>query len=419
MYKICQLACEFPSKLPRQQQFSISTLPLETIFSLAMEFLRNTALLLASVIIALLLAEGILRLYNPFETRIRGEQITLRTDFVHKMPNLINPKLAPELVHTRNNIGFRGPDWPPKDENAIRIFAVGGSTTECFYLSDGLDWPAVMARELHSQKSVVDSKDSLSDPKISQSFPLWVNNAGLDGHSTFGHRILLQEILQQYKPHYILYLVGANDVGRWDLSDHHQMGIPAASTSSWVRTWRNFITHHSELGALAENLVRGYRARSLGVNHQNIDFSTLPQRDVIDEEVQQTITLNESGYTQAYHQRLSLLVDETLALGIQPVLITQPVPYGPTTDPETGANLARIEVRSGSGYQRWREVELYNNVTREIAATYDILLIDLEVELSKNTVYYYDFIHFTEEGAKEVGRIVGKHMQNRLALETN
>lgn len=383
-----------------------------------MEFIRNTALLLASILVAFLLAEAILRLYNPFETRIRGEQITLRTDFVHKMPNLINPKLAPELVHTRNNIGFRGPDWPPKDDNAIRIFAVGGSTTECFYLSDGLDWPAIMARKINSQK-IIDSINTAFDPEISQSLPVWVNNAGLDGHSTFGHRILLQEILQQYKPNYILYLVGANDVGRWDLSDHHQMGIPTTSTSSWVRTWRNFITHHSEMGALAENLIRGYRARSLGVNHQNIDFSTLPQRDVIDEEVQNTITLNQSGYTQAYHQRLSLLVDETLALGIQPVLITQPVPYGLAIDPESGVDLARIEVRYGSGYQRWREVELYNNVTREIAATYDILLIDLERELPKNTVYYYDFIHFTEEGAKEVGRIVSENMLSRLAIETN
>jgi lysophospholipase L1-like esterase len=384
-----------------------------------MEFIRNTALLLASIIVALLLAEGILRLYNPFETRIRGDQITLRTDFVYKMPNHVNPKLAPKLIHTRNNIGLRGPDWPPKDENAIRIFAVGGSTTECFYLSDGLDWPAILARKLNSQKTNVNPNNTLSDPTTSQSLPFWVNNAGLDGHSTFGHRILLREILHQYEPHYILYLVGANDVGRWDLTDHHQKGISAASTTSWVRTWRNFITHNSELGALAENLVRGYRARSLGVNHQNINFSSVPHIETTEEDVQKTIAINNSGYTEAYRQRLTTLVEKTLELNIQPILITQPVPYGPTIDPETGINMATIQVRYGSGYQRWREVELYNDITREVASMYDILLIDLEQEMPKNTIYYYDFIHFTEEGANEVGKIIGKHVQNRLALETN
>lgn len=381
-----------------------------------MEFLRNTALLLASVIIALLLAEGILRIYNPFETRIRGDQITLRTDFVYNTTNLNSPKLPRELVHTKNNIGFRGPNWPPEYENAIRIFAVGGSTTECFYLSDGLDWPAVMANELIKNNSTNETAliNNSGKSTKSQSFPLWINNAGLDGHSTFGHRILLREILHQYQPHYILYLVGANEVGRWDLSDHNQKGIPATGTISSIRSWRNFLAYHSELGALADNIMRGYRARSLGVNHQNIDFSTVPHREVVDKEVQQTIVLNQSGYTQAYQQRLTLLVEENIKLGIQPILITQPVPYGPAIDPDTGIDLATIEVRSGSGYQRWREVELYNDVTREIATKYDILLIDLERELPKNTRYYYDFIHLTEDGAPEVGKIVAKHVQKLL-----
>jgi hypothetical protein len=384
-----------------------------------MEFIRNTALLLASILVALLLVEGILRLYNPFETRIRGDQITLRTDFVYNTTNLNNPKLPRELVHTKNNIGFRGPDWPPKDENAIKIFAVGGSTTECFYLSDGLDWPAVMAKELITQRStnISELNDSLVKSTTSHS-PLWINNAGLDGHSTFGHRILLREILHQYQPHYILYLVGANEVGRWDLSDHNQKGIPAKGSFSSIRSWRNFITYHSKLGALADNIMRGYRARSLGVNHQNIDFISVPHREIIDEDVQHTIALNQSGYTQAFQQRLTLLVEENLKLGINPILITQPVPYGPAIDPETGIDLATIEVRSGSGYQRWREVELYNDVTREIATEYDILLIDLERELPKNTRYYYDFIHFTEDGAREVGRIVARHVQ-RLLISNN
>lgn len=398
-----------------------------------MELIRNTALLLASILLALLLAEGVLRLYNPFDTRIRGNQITLRTDVIYRMPNKINPKLAPELVHTRNNIGFRGPNWPPQDEHAIRIFTVGGSTTECFYLSDGLDWPAVMATRLDSVTGTRYSHfvNTISSPELNtnaeiphqshtdtiQNTTFWINNAGLDGHSTFGHLLLLREILHQYNPHYILYLVGANEVGRRDLSDHHQAGVSPSGFTSLARTLHQHFAHHTELGALTDNLIRAYRARSLGVTHQSVDFKEMPIRDASEAEINHTIALNQSGFIQAYQQRLTLLVEETLNFGIQPILLTQPVPYGPAIDPETGIDLARIEVRSGSGYQRWREIELYNDVTRQIAAKYDIILIDLEQELPKNTRYYYDFVHFTEKGAHHIGEIVAKQLLNLFYIK--
>jgi lysophospholipase L1-like esterase len=395
-----------------------------------MNVLRNTALLLTSIFLALLLAEGILRLYNPFDTRIRGNQITLRTDVVYRMPNRMNPKLAPELVHTRNNIGFRGPDWSPQAEGAVRIFAVGGSTTECFYLSDGYDWPAVMAAQLHLRSATRNSQYvnilNHTDTTQQENTPIpthsdtthnvtfWVNNAGLDGHSTFGHRILMQEMLHLYNPHYILYLVGANDVGRSDLGDHVQSGVIPARPTFSVRTLHQLWAHHTEFGALADNLIRAYRARSLGVTHQNVNFESLPYRDVSEEEIAQNLALHRSGYIQAYQQRLTLLVEETLQYGIQPILLTQPMPYGPAIDPETGIDLARIEVRSGSGYQRWREVELYNEVTRNVAAQFDLMLIDLEQELPKNTRFYYDMIHFTDEGAQQIGEIVAKRLLDLL-----
>ncbi|MCH8525002.1 MAG: SGNH/GDSL hydrolase family protein, partial [Balneolales bacterium] len=211
--------------------------------------MRNTLLLLGSILVGLLLSELLLRIYNPIETRIRGERIILRTNTVYDMPNLVNPKLASRLVHTRNNIGFRGPDWPPAPD-AITLFAVGGSTTEGFYLSDGNDWPAVTARYL------------------SESHPIWMNNAGLDGHSTFGHTILLNDILHTYQPDYILYLIGANDVGRMDLNDHRQSGIASVQHAlSSLNGMLTFMAHRSELAALVDNAIRGWRASRLGVTH--------------------------------------------------------------------------------------------------------------------------------------------------------
>ena len=362
----------------------------------------NLLLVTIATIIALIMAEGLLRLTQPFDHRIRGHEITLRTNMVYELPNVLNDKLPERLIHSRNNIGFRGPDWTEDTKHALRIFTVGGSTTECFYLSDGYDWTAVMANILYKN----------SDREM----PLFVNNAGLDGHSTFGHRILLRDILLDYEPHLILYLVGANDVGRRDLTDHAQTGLTQRTYRSGNRIKNHLqrgihlLAQHSELAALTENLIRGWRARNLGVTHQSVDFRALPLRDTLPEELEHMIQLNNDGYIQNYRNRLTLLMKETIAAGIQPILITQPVPYGHGMDPETGVDLSRIEVRNGSGYLRWREVELYNDVTREVAEQLDIYLIDLERELPKNTRFYYDLIHFTVEGAEAVGQIVANHV---------
>jgi lysophospholipase L1-like esterase len=411
---------------------------------------RNILLFIASVILALILAEGILRLIPLDGQRIRGDRIVLPASTRLDIANFRNPKLPERLLHTRNNIGFRGPNWyeeivdtnlkstsdepavntnsietnspaitpnsdkiatesnastasteinksEPTHTSPIRIFAVGGSTTECFYLPDGYDWPAVMARELNNAHS------STTLP------PIWVNNAGLDGHSTFGHLILLEDILVNYSPDYILYLVGANDVGRLDLNDHNNAGIISGTKQYRPVQLLQRATHFSELATLADNLLRGMRARKLGVTHQNIDFKNHGSAKHTQAEMDYMLYINKTYFLAGYRQRLETLVNRTLSLGITPILLTQPVPYGPSAvDPSTGTNLSEIEVRGSTGYLRWHELELYNDVTRELAHKYQIKLIDLEKIVPKDSRYFYDFIHFTPEGALKIGHIVAE-----------
>ena len=76
-------------------------------------------------------------------------------------------------------------------------------TTACVTLTDGRTWPDVLARGL-----------AADSPR-----PVWLNNAGIDGHSTFGHQILLETHLKKFRPDFIVFLVGVNDVGREDLND--------------------------------------------------------------------------------------------------------------------------------------------------------------------------------------------------------
>src|SRR5882724_299428 len=80
--------------------------------------------------------EIILRIYNPFHFRIKGDRLLLPVNERLVIRNTINLSLDPEIVNTRNSLGFRGPEKPAGFDSVLSIITVGGSTTECHFLSD-------------------------------------------------------------------------------------------------------------------------------------------------------------------------------------------------------------------------------------------------------------------------------------------
>src|SRR5580658_1022828 len=92
-------------------------------------------------IVTLLLMELALRIYNPFHFRIKGDKILLPINERETIVNEINPKLDPVIIHTRNNLGFRGPEAPQDWAQELTVITIGGSTTECHFLSDDRTWP--------------------------------------------------------------------------------------------------------------------------------------------------------------------------------------------------------------------------------------------------------------------------------------
>ena len=98
------------------------------------------------------------------------------------------------------------------------------------------------------------------------------------------------------------------------------------------------------------------------------------------------------------------------------MLVTQPALNGDAVDPTTGISLgsAAIEPLS-NGRVQWRVQELYNDVTRTTSAAAGVLLIDLAREMPKDSRYFSDWVHFTNDGAALVGDIVFRHLEPKLA----
>jgi len=337
---------------------------------------------------ALVLFEICLRIYNPLPSRVRGDRIVLPVRQSYTFNNAGARKLDPVTHHTKNSLGFRGPEPPPNWRGRLTILTIGGSTTECTFLSDGKTWTDELARRLAASRP-----------------DAWVNNAGLDGQSTFGHIILLRQFVLDLRPSITVFLVGANDVER-GAANGYDSALTPSSAGTLHRTLV-FLADHSEVAGLTMNALRAWRARRAGFGHSEVDLPKERNLVIDPREVARLLQEHRDKYLRGYRERLDEIVTIARQGGITPVLVTQPALFGETVDPTTHVDLREVQVNGrGNGLLEWRLLELYNDVTREVGATRDVTVIDLAESMPKDSRYFYDYLHFTNDGAVKVGDIV-------------
>lgn len=356
--------------------------------------MRRLRLLAFQGLATFALLEVALRVYNPLPFRVRGDRIVLPVNQKYTFDNHGTRKLDAVTHHTKNSLGFRGPE-PPRDfARRLTILTIGGSTTECLFLSDGKTWTDVLARQLGSQ------------------FPdLWVNNAGLDGQSSYGHIVLLQDFVDTLRPKVAVFLVGTNDVGL-DRSNTFDSALTPQTTT--VGGAIRFAANHSEVLSLVQNLARARQAQQRGFGHSEIDVAALKDM-AIDPASASDTTRKYRELLPAYSQRLRRIVALCREHGIEPILVTQPALFGSVVDPATGVDLTRKQVNGrGNGALEWELLELYNDVTRQIAQADGVFVVDLAHSLPKDSRLFYDFLHFTNEGAEAVGTIVATVLEPHL-----
>lgn len=386
--------------------------------------LGNILLLAVSFLACILLLEILLRVYDPFGFRLKGNTIILP---VHKRYTFHNDdtscdKLEKKIIHTKNSLGFRGPDMPSDFEYLLSLFAVGGSTTECLLLSDQHDWP------------------HLTGEKLKPLFRnVWINNAGLDGHSTHGHYLLMQNHIAELRPKVVLFMIGVNDTDPYSAYFHDQSLLKkntfetiSACTTETVRwairgEFRKalnalyylsvHIAEQSQVTASILNFCRNLKARNQGLQHRCIDFSNLAYRTEPDDESDEKIKIFSNEVVPGFRSRLLRLMDLTKDAGIYPVLITQPALYGSGIDPDTGVDMNNIACNGNNGLTQWRILEMLNDVTRDVAKEEKIALIDLAHEMPKRSAYFYDFIHFTNMGSDIVAKIIASGLTPLLETQ--
>ena len=85
------------------------------------------------VVVVFLVLEILLRIYNPFQLRLKGDKIMLPVNQQLVIDNHINRKLDPVVTNTRNSLGFRGPELPSTPDEFLKV--------KQFYRSKNIPYP--------------------------------------------------------------------------------------------------------------------------------------------------------------------------------------------------------------------------------------------------------------------------------------
>lgn len=329
--------------------------------------------------------EIILRIYNPYNLRLKGEKIILPINRHQTITNNINPKLDAVISNDRNGLGFRGPEWPADGKKYLTLITVGGSPTECHLLDDQHTWSFLLGQKLG---------DSLKN--------VWVNNAGMDGHSTYGHLIMLNDHVKKLKPSVVMFLTGVNDVETSQPSFHDNL-----NTRGGWSDFRHYVFENSEVLNLLLNLSRGWRVQKFNnPSHYMVVLNNDKLLQLPDSVFSKRLR-DQEPYLAAYRSRLLQLVDTCRANNILPVLITQPNQFGVGKDSLTGADLELFAIEPRlNGKLLWGMLEEYNDVVRALGREKQIPVLDLAHLLPKNSLYFYDASHFTNAGAEKVASLL-------------
>src|SRR5262249_34797705 len=111
------------------------------------------------------------------------------------------PGMKGPNVFTTNNMGFRGDDLiMPKPANELRIFMVGGSSTECLYLDDARTITRVLQDKLSREPA--------------NNLTVKVYNAGKSGDAIDDHCSMIVHRIVHLQPDVIILFAGINDLTR-------------------------------------------------------------------------------------------------------------------------------------------------------------------------------------------------------------
>ena len=282
-----------------------------------------------------------------------------------------------------NALGFRNNQccWEEPPRDAIRIVAMGGSTTFGMRFSRAENvWPALLEKQLES----------------SSKLPFEIINLGMPYYTTFEQLGVLSMLVPEFSPHIILFHMGLNDaftIGYYD------EGGPDN------RYFRHAYTFHPLPGWAKTAMHTSYALRIIGmklVSQEGFlpgDMSAVIQYGTPSAEARQRNTQVATG--KYFNRNMNTLISLSKHFGAKPVFINMPL----NPQYESGQDTYHAEIA--------KAVLRNNQIMKKIAEASDLLYIDLYSHM-RDPAFFTDAAHTNKRGMAMKAHLVHQQLSNHL-----
>jgi lysophospholipase L1-like esterase len=323
------------------------------------------------------------------------------------------PGLEPHVVLTVNRLGLRGPE---ADLNTceLKILCVGGSTTECFYVTDKKTWPWLVQDELHRRLGG----------------SVFVGNAGRAGQFSLHHEYQLRHYQAARDFNWVLLLVGANDVASF-LSEHYAQQaaqVPYEALTRGEDYPAVQLPYYRELrlaeaAAELQDVYSVYRAtRSGEAIIQDRQAGWVRQRRATRHLMLRRygalsdIPAGLDGATHTYQDTIRRIIEVCHNNGQHLLLMTQPAMFRSNLSQQEQALLCQCFENGAYDPRTLAAVmDKYNAALLDVCREDHVDCIDLASMLPKDTSVFYDDVHFNVSGCDRVARIVSDFLVSKVA----
>ncbi|MEW4564736.1 SGNH/GDSL hydrolase family protein [Bremerella sp. JC770] len=308
------------------------------------------------------------------------------------------PGVEGNIEFTVSSLGIRGPDERDFEQSDVRILCVGGSTTECLYVTDVDSWPWRLQTLLSQQlgKNV------------------FVGNAGRSGQFTPHHTFQIREydLVSQFDR--VVILCGINDMvrfleGSYDRS-RERVADEALTTgveglvyyrrlrlTEVIRTF--FWQYVDQVGFVQDESGEWYaKARSeRQTDIQKSGYQPLPER--LDKALER------------YHRDVTELIAACRQRGVEPIFVTQPTLYEADLSPELESLLWMTKLEPATAAS---VMDAFNKTMQAVCESENVPCIDITPLLPQDTTVFYDDCHFNVAGCHKVASILSEHLEDEL-----
>jgi lysophospholipase L1-like esterase len=377
----------------------------------------NIALLLLSTLVSIVAVEAILRaaapIADPYKLHKRRANIVqtyLRSSFPPNMRVQLSTEAGlPGMdggvtAFTTNNVGLRGDSLVmPKPDDELRVFVVGGSSTETLYLDDR----QAVTRILEDRLGTI-----VSGKRVK------VYGAGKSGARSADHIEMIAHRLVHLEPDALIVFAGINDLRAAMFGRNHLMLPPAlgAPDTEWtLMQLLRFAVTEFQLGRRLFSLLKPDDYRDAV---EQITLRSNFRRSV---RMRQALPVSAGALridVAPYRNNLISLVGIARSHGIELVFLTQATTWNSRVDSE----IAKWHWMSAGPDSAYREealdqaMEAFNDAVRAVAARFDVPLFDLARLLPKSGDYFYDDVHFNPRGADTVGAMLASFVSENTRL---